>query len=137
MGGSAGIFFGEALVGFRLATPQDRVRHDNCGIDDDPEIDRAEGQKVRRNLQEIHQDEDRHHGERNGDADDQGAARTAEEKNEHDENEAYSLQNGVRDLADCLIDEIRAVVIRYDLHVVGRQTLVELGNLCVDAFQNP
>ena len=77
MGRRAGVGLGEGLVGFRLATPQDRFRHHNGGIDDDSEIDGAERQQVRWNLEEIHQNENRHHGERDGDADDHGAARTA------------------------------------------------------------
>ena len=40
--------------------------------------------------------------ERDGDADDQRAARAAEEKDENDEDEADSLQNGVGDLVDGL-----------------------------------
>src|SRR5262249_41789956 len=137
VGGSAGVSFGERLVRLGFATPQDRFRHDNCCINNDPEIDCAERQQVCGNFEEIHQDEDRHHGKRNGDADNQGAAWTAEEKNEHNENEAYALKDGVRDLADRLADEVRAVVVGYDLHVVVRQTLVELGNFGMDAVQDP
>jgi hypothetical protein len=34
----------DALVWLCLATPQHRVGHDKCGIDDDAEINRAERQ---------------------------------------------------------------------------------------------
>ena len=40
-------------------------------------------------------------------------------------------------LSTVCIDEVRAVDIGHDPHIVGLQTLVELGDLGVDAFQNP
>ena len=85
----------------------------------------------------VHQDEGHHHGERNGDADDQRAARAAEEQDEHDEHEADALR---RPCATTLsiggVDQVGAVEIGHDLHVVGLQPLVELGDLGVDAVED-
>ena len=67
----------------------------------------------------VHQDERDHHRERNRDADDQRAARAAEEQDEHDEDEADALENRVRDLVDGGIDQVGAIEIGHDLHVVG------------------
>ena len=126
--------FIERLIRLRLATPQDRFRDDNRGIDDDPKIDRAKGQQVRWYLQKVHHDENRYQGERDSDADNQGAAETAEKEQEHYQDQADPLQNCVRDLADRLSDEVGAVVVGHDAHVLGCQALVEFANLGMDAF---
>ena len=76
---SRDVGFGERLVRLRLAAAQDRFRHHDRAVDDDAEVDGAERQQVGRNFGVMHQDEGDHHRERNGDADDQRAARAAEE----------------------------------------------------------
>ena len=72
-------------------------------------------------LREVHQDEGDQHRERDGDADDQRAARAAEEEDEHDEHEADALEERVRDRVERGVDQVGAVEIGHDLHVVGLQ----------------
>ena len=89
--GVARIGFGQRLVRLCLAAAQDGLCHDDRAVDDDAEVDGAEGEQVGGDIREVHQDEGDQHRERDRDADDQGATRTAEKQNEHDEHEADSL----------------------------------------------
>ncbi len=92
------------VLGFRhrcrlRQAPEDRLHHDDGGIDDQAEIDGADRQQVCR-LAAQHQDD---HGEeqreRNGGADDQRAAEIAEEDplQQHDQQNAdhHVVQHGV------------------------------------------
>ena len=133
----AGVGFGQVLVRLALAAPQDRLRHHDRAIDDDAEVDRAERQEIGRNLRQVHQDEGRHQGERYGEADDQRAARTAEEQYQRDEDEADALHDRLRDPIDGRVNEIGAVDIRHDPNVVGGKSLIEFLDLGVDAVDHP
>ena len=93
---SRDVGFSQRLVRLGLAAAQDRLRHHDGAVDDDAEVDGAERQQIGGNAGVVHQDEGRHHGKRHGDADDQGAARAAEEQHEHDEHEADAGEHGVR-----------------------------------------
>src|SRR5581483_1701432 len=84
----------------------------------------------------VHENKGDHHGEGNGDADDQCAARAAEEENEHHEHETDAGEHGVRDLVDGSIDQRRAVEIGHNLYIVGGKPFVELVDLGVYAFEH-
>ena len=85
----------------------------------------------------MHEAESHHHRERDGDADDQGGARTAEEQDQHDEDEADSLEHGMGDFVDGRINQVRAVEVSHDLHVLSLQPLIELGDFGVDGLHHP
>src|SRR5262249_7387647 len=117
------------------ATPEYRLCHHDGWVNDDAKIDGAERQEVCWDLEDIHKNEGRHHGERNRDGDDQGAARTSEENDQDNENEGNSPQNGMRDLAGCSVDAVRAIVIGHGPDVLRRQAFVELSDFSMPAKQ--
>ena len=137
MGGERRVAFGERPLGVGLASSQDRLGHHDRPVDDDAEIDRAERQQIGGDVRQVHQDERDQHGERDGEADDHRRARTAEKQHEDDDDEADALEDGVRDLVDRRVDEVGAVDIGNDPHVVALEPLVELGDLGVDAVDHP
>src|SRR4029450_14012151 len=99
--------------------------------------DGAERQQVGGYVREMHEAESHHHRERDGNANDQGGARTPEEQDQHDENEADPLEHGMRDFVDGRIDQIRAVEGSHDPHVLSLQPLIELGDFGVDGLHYP
>ncbi len=137
MGGERRVAFGERPLGVGFAPPQDRLGHHDRAVDDDSEVDRAEREQIGRDVEQVHQNEGGDHRERDGDADDDGATRAAEKQDEDDQHEADALEDGVRDLVDRRVDEVGAVDIGNDPHVVALEPLVELGDLGVDAVDHP
>ena len=67
---------------------EDVFHHDDGGIDDDAEVDRAHRQQVGRFAAQHENDDGEHQGEGNGRGHDDGAAQVAEENPLDDEDEA-------------------------------------------------
>jgi hypothetical protein len=136
-GGIRGVGLIEGLFRGCLSASQDCLHHYDGRVHDDTKIDRTKRQQICRYFEDIHQNKNGYHGERNGDADYHGAAGTAEEKEEHEQDKYNPLENGTRDFVDCLVDKIRAIVIGRDADVIVRQALVQLSDLRMDSLQHP
>ena len=57
-------------------------------------------------------------------------------RNEHDDHEAYALEDGFADPVDRRIDKVSAVDIGHNLHVIRFQPFVEFDNLGVDTLND-
>src|ERR1019366_205870 len=134
--GVADVGLGQRLIRVRLAAAQNRLQHHDRAVDDDAKVDGAKRQEICRNFGVVHQNEGRHHRERDGDADDQRAARAAEKDNENEQNKADAFEGRARDLVDGGVDQGGTIEIRNDLNVIGLQPRIELGDLGVHAVQN-
>src|ERR1700674_3252976 len=134
--GVADVGLGQRLIRVRLAAAEDRFQHHDRAVNDDAKVDGAERQQICRNPCMVHQNERRHHGERDRHADDQRTARTTEENNENQQNKADTFKDRQRDFVDGGVDQGGAIEIRNDLNVVGLQPFIELGDLGMHALQN-
>src|SRR5450631_2415254 len=128
-----------ALLGFGkrrgLRQPaEDRFHHDHGGVHDQPEIDRADRQQIGGFAAQYQNDHGEKQRERNGGADDQGAAQIAQKNplQQHDQQNAYHhvVQHG----RGGDVDQILAVVDALDVHA-GRQDagIVDRGHQLFDA----
>ncbi len=128
------------MLGFRdrrrlRQAAEDRLHHDDGGIDDQAEIDRADRQQVRR-FPAQHQDDDgEEQRERNGGADDQRAAQIAEEDPLQQHDQQYADHHVVQHGVGGELDQVAAIVDALDAHA-GRQNagIVDGLNELVDAL---
>src|SRR6185312_14380220 len=115
----------------------DILDQDDCGIDNDAEIDCADGQQICVFPAQDEDDDAEEQRERNVGADDDGAAQVAEEQPLHDENQQATEQKVVQDGAGGDGDE-RAAVVEWDqFHAGGKAAVgIDLVYFRPDAFDD-
>jgi hypothetical protein len=64
--------------------------HHDCSVDDNPEVDGADGEQIRRYVVGMKHDERKQQGERDGDGNDDGGAEADQKKDQHDEHQGNS-----------------------------------------------
>jgi hypothetical protein len=107
----------DALVGAELLADvggEQGLEHDDRAVDEEAEVDGAEGHEVAGDAGPVHAEQG--DGHRGGDADDadEGAADAAEEHDEDDEDDEGALDQVGHDGREGALDEVGAVVDRLD-----------------------
>src|ERR1700757_1985925 len=110
--------------------------HDDGAVNDDAEIDGADGEQVRGFARQIKKDEGEQQSKRNRQRGNDSGAETHQEKDQHDQDEHHAAQkislDGVRRDAN----EVAAVIVRANLHVQREQRLVDLVGFFLYAFEH-
>ena len=118
----------------RLKVPEDILDQDDRRIDDDAEVDGADRQKIRVLAAQDQNNDAEEQGERNVDADDDGAAQIAEEDPLHEEDQQATEDEVVQDGMGGDRHQDRAVVKRNELHPRRqRPVAIDLIDLGLDA----
>ncbi len=123
----------QLAFGILFAPAQDVLHHHDGAVDDDAEVDRAQRQQVGRNLEVVHQDERRQQRQRDRDGHDDRRARAAQEQQQHDRHQRHALDERLAHRMHGGVDQLAAVDIRHDLHVLGQDVLVQVAHGVVHA----
>ena len=105
-----------------FASAEDRFQHDDRVVHQHPDAQReaTEGHDVQRGSGLVHHEEGGHDGDRDRNADDQGAAEVLEEEEQHQDGEEAADQGVVQHFADRGLDEARLVHAGDDLDAFGQ-----------------
>ena len=95
-GGGHGVVFAHDPVRIFLPVTENVFHHDDRGVHDDAEINRAQRQQIGGNIGEAHADEGEEKRKRNRYGNHQGAARAAQEKNQNNQDQPHAFQQSVR-----------------------------------------
>jgi hypothetical protein len=107
----------------------DVLDHDDRAVDENAEVDRTDGEQVRRNAPEVETDEREQQRQRNRHRDDEPRTDVVQEEDENHHDQHDAAQQVVLDRARRQANQIAAVVERNDLHVLRQDLLVELRRL--------
>ena len=110
--------------------------HDDGAVNDDAEVDGADGEEIGGFAGRVQKDEGEEKSERNGERGDDGGAEADQEKDQDDQDEDHAAQeipfDGVRGDAN----EVAAVVVGTNFHVGREKRLVDLLGFFLDAFED-
>src|ERR1700676_980182 len=110
--------------------------HDDGAVNDDAEVDGADGEKVGGFTGGVKKDEGEEQGERDGKSGDDGGADADQEKDEHDEDEDHAANEVPFDGIGGHADQVAAVVERADFHVRGKNVAIEVCGFLLNGLQN-
>ena len=110
--------------------------HHHGAVDDDSEIDGADGKQIGGNVVRMEHDEGKQKRERNGEGNNDGGAEADQEENQHNQNQHHAAKQVRFDRVGGQVDQFAAVIIRMNLDV-GRQDLaVQFLGFCFNSFQD-
>jgi len=115
---------------------EDVLHHHQCSIDQDSEIDGADGEQVGGDSLGMKKDEGEQHGQGNRECNDDGSAHADQETHQHHEDENHPHDHVVLDGIDSELHEIAAVVIGANFDIGGQDLLVELRCFRFHALQH-
>ena len=115
----------------------DVLHHDHRGVDDDAEVDRADGQQIGGFAAQEEHGQGEQQRQRHVDGHDQRGADVAEEQQQHHRDQAHAGQQVFPNRAGGDVDQVGAVVIGLDLHARQQAAggFVELLDQGVDVVQ--
>ncbi len=122
-------------AGMRQQT-HDIFDHDDGALDDHAEIERAQREQVGRDVPQIEAQAGKQKRERNGERDDQRAAKVAEEDEQNDRDQDDSLGQVVEHGMRGQLHQFAAIEVRNDLHARRQEMLVEEVDLLVQGGQH-
>ena len=93
----------------------DVLDHDHGAVDDDAEIDGADGKQIRGDVVRVKHDEGEEQRERNGEGDDDGGAEADQEENQDDQNQDHAAKQVGFDRVGGEVDELAAIVVGMNL----------------------
>ncbi len=111
----------------------DVFHHHHRAVDDDSEIDGADGKQVRRDAAPVQENERKQQAQRNGESDDDRRAHADQEKDQDDQDQAHAEQQVVLHRVDGHLHQVAAVVVGPDFHVMRQQVAVDLRGLLFHA----
>ncbi len=114
----------------------DVFHHHHGAVNDDAEIDGANGEQVGGDIVRVQNDEGEQQRQRNGERDDHRRAEADQEEDQDDQHQHHAAQQVVFHRVGGELHQFAAVVVGVDLDVLGQDVLVELLGLCLDAFQH-
>ena len=128
----------DLLIGFAAYSQlaKDVLHHDHGGIDEDAKVDRAQREQIDRDVPRFQQDEGGGERERNGRGDDQPRAQAAQEQDEDQCHHQDAEQQIVLDSGGGQFNQVTAVVIRVNLHIAGKDVLVQISRHRLDAGEH-
>ena len=104
------------------------LEHDHAGVDDQAEVDRTQAHQAGRQAGGEHDVGREQHRQRNRQRDDQAAPQVPEHGQQHEDDQGASGQQIVQHGAERQVDQVGAVVKRFDRDARGK-ALLELGDL--------
>ena len=110
--------------------------HDDGAVNDDSEIDGADGEKIGGFAGEMQKNEGEEQRERNGERGDDGGADADQEEDQNDQHENHAAKEIAFDGVGGDADQVAAVVIRTDADVARKHGLVDLFGFLLDAFED-
>ena len=102
---------------------EDVLGHDDGAVDDDAEVDGAQGQEVGGDAAQIHEDEGEEEGERDGHGNDEGRADVVEKEREQDDHENGALDQVPHHRRHRRPDKTIAAVVVAQLDAGGQRSL--------------
>ncbi len=113
----AGLFTGDTAGELSI----DALEHNDGGVDEDAEVDCADGDEVGGASGEHHHAEGKEHGKRNGNGGDEGDSQVAEHRQQHERDEHEAGDDDLADGVRGAVDEFGAVVDGVDVHARRKQ----------------
>src|SRR5262249_8268988 len=113
----------------------DVLDHDHGAVDQDAEVDGADGKQVGGDGWEGEEGEGEEQGEGNGERGDDGGTGAGEEEDEHDHHQDHAAEQVVLDGVDGELYQVAAIVVGTDLDV-ARQLAVEFGGFLLDTLEH-
>src|SRR4051812_47825941 len=110
--------------------------HDNRAVHDDAEVDGADRQQPDRNIGGKHQHQCEQQREWYGDRDEKRQARTAEEEEQHQDDEPNADADGVGDRVHGGVDEHTAVIEELKFNAVEFAILIQFLDRFVNFFDD-
>ena len=102
-------------------TPEAVLDDDDCPVDDQPEVERAEAHEIGRSARGKHAGQRHQHGDGDHRRGDQSGAEVAEKQEQHDDDQKSALGEVLLDSSDRAADEFCAVVKRVGNDALGKR----------------
>src|SRR5580692_1707286 len=110
--------------------------HDDRAVDDDPEVDGADREKVCGFTGGMEKNESEKKSERHSERGNDGGSDADKEKDEDDKNERHAAKEVPFDGVGSDLDEIAAVVVRADFDVGGQKIAIDFDCFLLDTLEN-
>src|SRR5277367_1487519 len=110
--------------------------HDDGAVNDDAEVDGADGEQVGGFAGGVEKDEGKEKSKRNRESGDDGCADADEKKDQNDEHERHAAKKILFNGVGGDFDEIAAIVIRTHLHVGRKKIAINFGRFFLDALKD-
>ena len=114
----------------------DVFHHHDGAVNDDAEIDCADGKEIRGFARQVEEDEREEESERNSQRGDNGGAEAHQEENQNNEDENHAAKKISFDGVSGDADEIAAVIVGADFYVRRQERFVDLVGFFLDAFED-
>src|SRR5580704_2671447 len=127
------------LVFCAVAQPKlavDVFHHDDSAVDDDAEVDGADGEKVGGFTSPVQKNKGEEQGQRNGQRGDHRGAKTDQEENENDKDQRHAAEKIAFDRIGGDANKVAAVVVGTNLHVRREQRPVDLLGFLLHPLEN-
>ena len=125
-----------ALAFARAQLAEDVLHHHQRAVDENSEVDGADGKQVGRDSSRMQKDEREQQRQRNGERDDDRGANAHQKRHQHDKDQSHAQQHVVLDRVDGQLHQIAAVVVGTHLYVRRQDVFVQLLGLRFDALQH-
>ena len=109
--------------------------HHQRAVDDDSEIDRANGQQICRHVMRMQENEREQQRQRDRQRHNHRGAYADQKKNQYDQHQRHAQQHVFFDRIDRQLDQIAAVIIRPNLHVWRQDVVVQFLGFRFHALQ--
>src|SRR6202011_891324 len=124
-------------LAFTLAELAENVFcHYKRAIDDDPEIDGADGEQIRSDIMRVQKNKGEEQRQRNRHRHNEGCAETDEEENQHDQDEHHAAKQVCFYSVGGEPHEVAAVVKRAHLDIGGQDALVAFFGCCLYTLEH-
>src|ERR1700733_507448 len=110
--------------------------HDQRAVDDDSEVDCADGEQICNHTVGVQKNEGEKQRERNRQRYDHCGTKAYQEKNQHDQDQSHAQQQIVFDRADGEAYQVAAVVERSNFYIRRKNMLVQFFGFFFHAFQD-
>ena len=115
----------------------DALEHDDGRVDENAEVDGADGDEVCGTASEDHHAEGEQCGEGDGDGCDEGNAWVAEHNQQHQRDQSDTGDHDVPDGVGGVVDERGSIVERFDVHARGQQaSVVQVVDFFLETFES-
>src|SRR5579883_1654065 len=113
----------------------DVFNHDDRAIDDHPEVQRSQRQKVRRNMTQIQPYRSKQQRKRNRQGNDKRRAGVQKKYEKDDADQNHAFDQVVHNRAQRVVQQIAAIQHRNNLDARRQETVIELFHFLVDGIQ--
>ena len=114
----------------------DVLDHHDRAVHHHAEVQRTERKQICRSVAQIQADGGEQQRKRHGEGDDECAAHVAEEEEEDDDDEDDAFGEVMEHRMGGVVQQVAAIEEGNDLNAGGKDVVVQLGDLLVDAFED-